>query len=178
MRELDLGKLYALTDQPEQAVAEWETRIELSPTHPWSYQFMGSFECARGRSDRGISLLQHAAELSPDDSLIISDLGYCYAISDRRSQARKLVHDLEAEFGRRYVDPTVIALVHVGLDEHELALDWLERAVQLRALHTPMMSLDPRYAPLRDDPRFQRLLERIGLPRGPQTAHDRMGPPG
>jgi hypothetical protein len=54
--------------------------------------------------------------------------------------------------------------VFVALGDHERALTWLERAVEERAPYVAMMAVEPALDPLRSDPRFVRLLKRLGLP--------------
>jgi hypothetical protein len=56
-----------------------------------------------------------------------------------------------------------IALVHVGLDDRDQAMAWLEKAYEER--FNPGVLLRPAFDPLRSDPRFQSLLRRIGLSR-------------
>jgi hypothetical protein len=61
-----------------------------------------------------------------------------------------------------YVAPTDVALVHLGLGELEQALDWVERHEADRGARN-FLATDPLFDPLRREPRFVRLLERLGL---------------
>ena len=54
------------------------------------------------------------------------------------------------------------ALVHAGLGEHAQALRYLERAYEERSTVLAYLLIDPRLAPLRDDPRFLTLARRLG----------------
>jgi hypothetical protein len=60
------------------------------------------------------------------------------------------------------------AVVHVGLGETGEALDWLERAYDERDMWMPFLRLylrlDGMFSPLRNEPRFTALVERVGLP--------------
>ena len=55
------------------------------------------------------------------------------------------------------------AIVHLGLGEHSLALTFLEKATDERELPVTALKVHPLYDPLRSEPRFERLLRRIGL---------------
>ena len=67
----------------------------------------------------------------------------------------------EAETG--YVGPSAFAAAYAALGESDLALDWLERAVAARE-GVEMLKVWPGYDPLRADPRFEALLERMHFP--------------
>ena len=85
------------------------------------------------------------------------------AIAGRTVEARAVLAELEAWSDREYVDSTTLALVRLGLGEDPNALDALERALELHAQMLPSVAVDPRYAPLRDEPRFRAVLRRMGL---------------
>lgn len=53
----------------------------------------------------------------------------------------------------------------VSIGETEKALDALEQAYAERETFMAVVNVDPRLDPLRDDPRFQNLLRRVGFPR-------------
>ena len=66
-----------------------------------------------------------------------------------------------------YLEPNAVAHVFVALGDHERALMWLDCAVEERAPHVAEMAVEPALDPLRPDPRFVRLLKRVGLPMIP-----------
>lgn len=51
-----------------------------------------------------------------------------------------------------------LGTIHVGLQDHEQALNCLEEAYIERSGWMPYLAIDPRLAPLRGEARFQRLL--------------------
>ena len=63
-----------------------------------------------------------------------------------------------------FTGPTMIwnlATIHLLLGEYEDAIDQLTVLAETPSrLELPPLSLDPTWDPLRDDPRFQRMLER------------------
>jgi len=75
----------------------------------------------------------------------------------------KIVKDLEARPGRPSSTDSHIALIYVGLGDHDQAISWLNKAHQAR--FNPSILMRPAFDPLRSDVRFQDLLRRIGLPR-------------
>ena len=65
----------------------------------------------------------------------------------------------------RYVPPYHIALIYNGLDERDETLAWLERGYEQRDPKMVFLKVEPKWNNLRDDPRFQDLLRRVGFPQ-------------
>jgi tetratricopeptide (TPR) repeat protein len=64
---------------------------------------------------------------------------------------------------RTYVTPWQIGTLYTRAGKNKEALDWLEKAYQAHDPNTPYLSVDPIFDDLRDDPRFQILLQRMNL---------------
>jgi len=60
-------------------------------------------------------------------------------------------------------DPVPMALAYVGVGDNGAALSSLEKAYAGRSNLLTTLKVEPAYDPLRDDPRFQELLRRVGL---------------
>ncbi len=56
------------------------------------------------------------------------------------------------------------AVFHAQLGEKEKAFDELNKAYENREFYLVLLKVDPRLDPLRDDPRFQDLLKKVGFP--------------
>lgn len=59
--------------------------------------------------------------------------------------------------------PFKLASDHALVGEIDAALSWLDRAIAQRDSRLLLLAVNPRFAGLREDPRFQRLLARVGL---------------
>ena len=92
-------------------------------------------------------------------------MGYTYAVCGKRAEALKILEELKALSRRRYVSPSSIALIYVGLGEKDLAFDWLQKAVTDHDIPLPPLRTGEEWASLRSDPRYGELLNRIGLPQ-------------
>jgi tetratricopeptide (TPR) repeat protein len=94
---------------------------------------------------------------------ILARLGYAYARAGNRAEALNILAQMRA----RANDPgnaVNLAILYTGLGDHDKAFDALERAFAERdfTLGT-IIKWNPYWGPLRADPRFERLLQRIGL---------------
>ena len=80
------------------------------------------------------------------------------------TEARAVLAEL---LERAYAAPIGIARVLIGLDESDAALEKLEEAVRVGGAQLAGLPLDPYFEPLRDDPRFQALVEALNMPQEP-----------
>ena len=62
-----------------------------------------------------------------------------------------------------YIPPFSMALISIGLGDHEEALGWLTKAYQDRSHFLIFAKVDPLLDPERSDPRFKDLLTRMSL---------------
>lgn len=138
-----------------------DTEVSFAPAHYYAalaYEQMKDYESALRNFAR-------AAEIANRGGLFVGALGHCYAISGQSEQARKALSELEELAKERYVSPYNLMLVQLGLGERELAIESFERALEDRTAwlwHTPV---EPRFDPIRNDPRFRQLAEKFGLAR-------------
>jgi len=86
-----------------------------------------------------------------------------YSLAGRHDEARKLLGELEALSKRKYVPPFFIAAVYIGLGEKDRAFEWLEKVYQERSPNLVNLKVQPLFDPIRSDPRFVNLLQRVGL---------------
>ena len=88
-------------------------------------------------------------------------LGYAYATSGNRPKAQQILRELEQMAERQYVNSTAFADIHLGLGEKEKALDWLEIAYENQESACWYLKVDAIYDSVRNEPRFQALVEKI-----------------
>jgi len=67
---------------------------------------------------------------------------------------------------QRYVPAYDIAVAYLGLGERPRAFEWLSKAFEERSGFLVYIKCDRRFDALRSDPRYEDLLQRIGLPPG------------
>jgi len=70
---------------------------------------------------------------------------------------------LEEESRQHYVRSEILAMGYAAVGDVDRAFDCLERAFQVRSAGLIYLHVEPAYKPLRADPRFRQLVERIGL---------------
>ena len=91
-------------------------------------------------------------------------IGYTLARGGRTEEARAvIVGMMEKRKDGGFVAPSDVAIIYIGLGEHERALDWLEQLVEQRGQRI-FLKADPIFDPVRAHPRFQELLGALNLP--------------
>ncbi|HTG49823.1 MAG TPA: tetratricopeptide repeat protein, partial [Gemmatimonadales bacterium] len=138
--------------------------LALDSTHARARFWIGMAEEQLGRSDEAIRELRAAIQQGGATSAYLAALGHVYGTSGQRREALRLLDELETRSKTRYVSPLDLATVRLGLGDTDSALALLSRAVQAHDGGLHFLAVDPRYEPLRRDPRFQCLLRRIGFP--------------
>lgn len=173
----DLGRLLEWMGREDEAVAYWDERIELLPAHYAPYMRKGDHYCRNGRFDEALPLLERAEQLNRLDPWVSSVRGYCLARAGRREEAQAVLDELEEIDRKGYVTPLAFALMQVGLEDRDRAFEALERAYALRSMRLVSIGVDPRFDPIRDDRRFDELLQLFGpdLPTARASAARRAG---
>ncbi|HEV2862651.1 MAG TPA: protein kinase [Pyrinomonadaceae bacterium] len=116
------------------------------------------------RAQEAVAEFQRAAEYMGEDPETLAALGHALAVTGRRAEAQKILERLRERASRGYVSPYFTALVHLGLGDRERAFESLERAYDDRHPGMILIKSDPRFDPLRRDPRFSRLVRRVEQP--------------
>ena len=81
----------------------------------------------------------------------------------RAAEAREVLRTLEGLSREKYVPPYAMALVTLGLGDKDATFEWLDRAFRARDVHLIFLTVDPKWDPLRQDPRFKSLLDKCGF---------------
>jgi serine/threonine protein kinase/Tfp pilus assembly protein PilF len=157
------GTLYMKGEQ-DAAIEEAKKVIELDPKQPIAHWTLGIFYRLQGRYGEAIAEEVKAVELSGRASLYLSELGVCYAAAGNRAGALELLKEVEEKYNRREAVGLYVADVYAELGNKDQAFAWLEKDFQAHDGQLPQIAHNPPKG-LRDDPRFQDLLRRIGLPQ-------------
>ncbi|MGH2626943.1 MAG: BTAD domain-containing putative transcriptional regulator [Anaerolineales bacterium] len=145
--------------------AEREARIVLREDSAFAlgHFYLGRILQAKGELD---SALVHYAATGPLREWVptIAGYGYVYALQGRRRDAEAVLAHMDSMSRHEYVTAYAVALVHAALGQVDSAFVWLDHGVAERTHWLVWLRWDPRWKPLRADPRFEDLARRVGLP--------------
>jgi adenylate cyclase len=148
--------------QYDDAIAQARKTLEMDPNSAISNVLLGLSFLKKGDTAGAIAELQKSK--APDPGAWYQGfLGYAYAISGDRAKAEQALRELEELAKRQYVSPTAFVTIYLGLGEKEKALDWLEKAYEEQDSACWYLKIDQIYDSVRDEPRFQAILKKVGL---------------
>ncbi len=120
-------------------------------------------ELIEGREEEAVTGFERCVELTehrhPD---MLSFLCAAYETTGRHADAMDVFDEITALAEERYVSPVILAELYATMGNVDEAFEYLERAYELRCGY--LFSLADMFSQLRSDPRWDDLVERIGLP--------------
>ncbi len=162
----NLGIHYYLAHQYEYASRQFNTILEMDPDSASAHFFLGLIYFEEPTLGDSIAEFQRAIALEEDNPKYISMLGAAYGAAGKRSEARKILDDLQEVYKSRYVSPFWIALIIFNIEgEKDALLEALELAYEGHYDESIyMLKVHPVFDPLRSEPRFQELLNKMNFP--------------
>lgn len=136
--------------------------IAIDPTFWIGYLQLAQALEQMGDTAGAFDALERAHRLG-GNSKAVALRGYLLATRGREQDARDLLGTLESIALERFVPPCGIALVHLGLGDHDAVFACLERALAVRDVHLIFLPVDPKWDALRGDERFDSVLQRCGF---------------
>jgi len=147
----------------EEALADARRSVELEPGFSRCHSTLGWALIHHGENAEGIASLERAVALSPGATLFLAQLGQAHGLTGDVEKARRILDQMHDLATREFVSPYHFAYVHAGLGEADAAIDWLERAFELRSGGLYGIKGSFLFTSLRKHPRFEALLRKMNL---------------
>jgi len=137
--------------------------LKLDPNFVQARLWFGRPFLQKGLYKEAIAELTEAAKLSKDSTVALATLGQAYAASGDKKRAQQILDRLKERSKQQYVPSYWIALLYLSLGDKRQTFEWLDRAYEERSSWLAWIKVEPRFDPIRDDPKFTKLLQRMGL---------------
>jgi serine/threonine protein kinase/tetratricopeptide (TPR) repeat protein len=158
------GMVYHGSRKFDLGIEECQKVLDINPSFMVARLFLGLNLMSKGLPEEAILEFQKALELSEGQYLgAQAFLGYAYAITDKKSEAREILRQLQDKSTQRIISPGYIAFVYIGLGEKDRAMEWLERGYEEKDWQMVFLKVYPQYDSYRSDPRFLALLKKMNL---------------
>jgi len=155
--------VHYLAGNYDAALAHCRRTLDMDPQFRPARRLMGAVCLQTGKWRDAIAVLEAAYAESRHDPALVASLVHAQASVGDQAAARAVLGDLQRLDRTRYLSPYHLALAHVGLDNIDAAFEMLERAVVDCDPALVYLAVEPRFEPLRSDPRYARLIDLLCL---------------
>ncbi len=148
----------------DEGIEQLRRTVELDPNYPVTYWILGLLLRKTGSYELAIAEGEKGVKLSGGSPLMRAALAHTLGAAGRTTEALGILDDLTKLATEKYVAPYFFAGIHIGLGENGRAIESLEKSYEEHSHWLIYLRIDPSMDRLREDPRFQDLLRRVGLP--------------
>jgi serine/threonine-protein kinase len=157
------ARIYIYKKRFDEAMAEINKGLKVEPNHPMIRIFQAATLFHGGEKKEGIEMLEKVIGENPQMDGIRPLLAAFLANVGRSDEARAQLSDAALALSKSDHDMAFwVGEAYAQLGETELAFKWLCRAVKLGNENKPFYEGDILLEPVRNDPQFAELLEKMG----------------
>ena len=158
-----IGHVLYLSRHYDLAIDQYRKIVESDPAFVPARLWFGRPYMQKGMFKEAIRESREAVKLSNESTVSLATLSQAYASAGQKTDARKILDRLLERSKKQYVPSYWIALVHMSMGDKEEAFTNLEQAYHERSSWLVWANVEPRFDPLRSDPRFTSILTRMRL---------------
>jgi serine/threonine-protein kinase len=156
------GFLFALRGETARAIEQLQELLDRDPELAVAHYFLGQVYDRQSRFDEARAAFNQALAVGGESAEVLATLAYTEARAGRTTEAQSGYARLVGLGASRYVSPALLALVRLGLGDLDGAIGFLEEAVAVKATELVWLKVRWCYDPLRELPRFQAVVGRVG----------------
>ena len=154
---------YYLARKYDLAIQQGRSTVELDANFAAAHLLLGENYVQMGLDEKGLAELHTAADLSGNSPLYLAQVAAAHAAAGRRTEALRIIAELQTISTTRYVSPYGLAQIYAAMNDQEQTFKWLQVAYDDGAVWMSYLGVDPVFDGFRRDPRFQDLLRRVHL---------------
>ncbi len=150
--------------QFDAAIEESRKTLEIDANFVRAHNYIGMSRMKQDRPTDALVDFTEANRLTSSAPVTQAQLAGAYARVGRLDDAHAILANLLKPGKYPYVSPADIAEVYIWMGDHDRAMDWLQKAYDERSFAMVYLGVHPAYDPIRHDPRFLKLLEKLHFP--------------
>ncbi|MGA2421880.1 MAG: winged helix-turn-helix domain-containing protein [Candidatus Acidiferrum sp.] len=164
----DHGMILYYARQYDRAIEQLRGVLEMDPESARAGKTMDVAHLEKGMRREVLAHLEMLRPLSdrPAESAnpwFWGNQAYIFGRLGQKDDARKALAKLQTLNREQHVDPIILALAYLGMNDKSQSLNWLEKAHAEHSVSLTSLNVDPVYDPLRGEARFQELLREMKL---------------
>lgn len=161
-----LARHYYYTRKLPNAIQEYKRTIAVDSAFVTAHVGLGLCYAAIGQYEAAIQSYENAARILGMRTPLTSGLmANAHGLAGRLEQAREHVRFVEAVAATRYVPAEYLAVAYIGMGDADAAFAALDKAAANRSSGVVYLDVEPLVDPIRNDPRFAALLQKVGVRR-------------
>jgi serine/threonine-protein kinase len=158
------GLFHYFAHNYQDAIRQYEKTLAIDPNVSLVHYYLGMAYEQQGELSKALTAYQKAYTPTTKSAGIISAMGRIYALLEDKPRAKEFEDRLNQLAQESYISACIIARIPIALGEEDRAFELLGKAYQDRDELLLWLKVDPRFEPIRKDPRFQSLLNKINFP--------------
>ncbi|MEY2530413.1 MAG: hypothetical protein QOI96_498 [Verrucomicrobiota bacterium] len=156
----DLAWVYFNARRYDETEAQARKTLEMDPRFYVAHYYLGEALQFKGKLTDATAEYQKSFE-SNNDPFSLAMLGQACARQGKTDEARKVLARLREQAKSQYISPYAFAVVLTALGDKAHAIDELEHGYDDTGFYISLIKVDPLFDPLRGDPRFEALVQKI-----------------
>jgi adenylate cyclase len=160
---MNLADRMSLSGKVDEALALIDGLIEREPTYAWAHQSRALFYALKNMREKALAAWESQYKVRPDEVWYKLGLAWFHAwFGDEEEFARLIDGLLQKEENRRTYSG-VFATCYATLGERDEFFKWADIAIADKAFDFSDLRWARYYDKVRDDPRFPKIFEKVGL---------------
>jgi TolB-like protein/Tfp pilus assembly protein PilF len=160
-----LGTTYYYLRMYDEAIEQYKKTLELDPNFRNSLYSLGWTYIGKGEYVQAIKSFKEAQKIAGNELKGVTALGYAYAKLGMKDKTEECIQKMIA---RKELDMQAsinldLAILYAGLKDFDKVFYYLDLAYEDRSGGLIFLNVNPEWAQLKSDPRFDELIKKIGL---------------
>jgi TolB-like protein/Tfp pilus assembly protein PilF len=158
----NVGYIYYLSRQYNKAIEQLRKTIEIDSTFPYGNSELGDCYFMKKQYDFAYEAYQNEVRLTGDSTNIYL-LACVDAVTGKKKEALAFYEKLKDISMHTFVSTSYFAFIEIYLGNNDKAFALLQKAVEEKDSYIVFLKTEPKFDPIRSDPRFANLLREVHL---------------
>lgn len=159
----DKGIFYYYIGQFDEAIKIAFTTLELDPDFVTVHRLLSLAFLGQGKIEDAIKENEIWGKRTGNRVKADVALAHILATAGKKDEAKKMIEEIITKNILSPNDYRGVAMAYTALGEKDAAFEWLEKSYQKHEESLCSLNIDPKFEPLRGDPRFDMMIRKIGL---------------
>ena len=148
----------------DRAIQQAQKAMQLDPAYYRTHFWLGRVFAQKRMFNEAVAEAEIVLKATPDSNLGLTEMAYSLAAAGRAAEVRAILRRLQERKKKTFVPAYNLAIIHIALNQSDAALEYLHQAYDEGDWAMMVLSVEPRFDPLRSEPGFQELARKLALP--------------